>query len=282
MPVTVPDRSPSSLGPALSNTRAPTTNELSAVHVEEIKDLLIEFAEGINTPDLEVGTYADTAITVTGLDGVFGPLKIRPYGLSGETALVILPDTASTGPGKAVTVTAGQGALDEDGGTLSLDAGLPNGTGDGGNIRIGRENADAIFSGKEGSGSTWTHEGDLAVSGDITMGGVSLSDPLAPINETTTARTLVASDHGRTIRCTHADGCVITVPTDSLPLGFTCLVVQMTSGGTPGTVALAGSGAGTLQVNPDFTYTLAGIYSVASVVVVDATNVILSGDLDPA
>jgi hypothetical protein len=49
MPVSVPSRDPSSLGPALSNTRAPAANELSAIHVENIKQSLIDFAGEFNT-----------------------------------------------------------------------------------------------------------------------------------------------------------------------------------------------------------------------------------------
>lgn len=238
---------------------------------------------------LTVAAYTSPVIQTAATDLSGAGMAIYPVGLSGPVDLLVQPSVPASGPGKGVTVAGGVGAADEDGGPLTLDGGPPNGAGTGGNTRIGRENSPEVLIGLEGGGGTVTLEGDvdvlggtLALDGDMVATGVIVSAPLAPIDEDTTTRTLVASDHGRTIYCSHADGCAITVPTDSLPVGFTCLVVQMTSGGSPGTVTLAGTGAGTLQVNPDFTYELAGIYSVASVVVVDATNVVLSGDLEPA
>jgi len=48
MPVTDLDKTAESLGVPLTNTRTPRTNEFSAVHLERIKDALIEHADALN------------------------------------------------------------------------------------------------------------------------------------------------------------------------------------------------------------------------------------------
>jgi hypothetical protein len=69
----------------------------------------------------------------------------------------------------------------------------------------------------------------------ISFGSGSVADALAglahpaPITEPTTARTLTADDNGRTILCTHASGCEITVPGTLTPGHTTMLVAD---GGT--------------------------------------------------
>lgn len=98
----------------------------------------------------------------------------------------------------------------------------------------------------------------------------------APVEITTDTLTLDASHNGKTLYCTHGDGCAITVPTTTLPSNFVCQIVRMAAG-----VNLSGSGAGNLVVNADFGYELAGLYSPATVQVLTADTVLLSGDLAP-
>lgn len=237
---------------------------------------------------LAVASYVNPVIQTAAGDLGDEGMAIYPIGLGGPVDLIVQPSQPAAGTGKGVTIGGGVGAADENGGPCTIDGGPPNSPGVAGNVKIGRDNAPEVLIGLEGGGATITLEGDvdilggtLALDGNMVATGAIVSAPLAPINETTTTRTLVDSDHGRTIYCTHADGCVVTVPTTTLPLGFTCLIVQMASGGTPGTVNVAGSGGGSLRVNATFDYYLAGLYSAASVVVVSATEVLLSGDLLP-
>lgn len=278
MPVTIPTRGPADLGPALSNTRAPAPNELSAVHVEKIKDHLIDLAEAVNAPELEVPEFSDTAITVTSLDGLIGPLHVKAFGLSGPTDLAVSPSQPASGPGKGVSILGGVGAADENGGPVTIDAGNANGGASvSGNIRIGRDNAAEVLIGREGVGSEITLEGDVDVLGDIVASGTVSAAPTPPTTVSGTTRTLSGSDHGKVLICTHGSGCAVEVPTDSLPLGFVCAIVRR-----GGAVNITGSGSGTLEINADFDYYLAGANSLGVVTVLDSTTVLLAGDLLPS
>lgn len=64
------------------------------------------------------------------------------------------------------------------------------------------------------------------------------------VEESGTTRTLSASDHGKTIRCTSASAVAITLD-DALDVGFHCLIVQ--------------EGAGTVTVDTEGTDTLNGV-----------------------
>lgn len=55
MPNPLPTRGALDLGPALTNIRAPLANELSAVHVENMKDWIIDLATEIGNPDGSTG-----------------------------------------------------------------------------------------------------------------------------------------------------------------------------------------------------------------------------------
>lgn len=74
------------------------------------------------------------------------------------------------------------------------------------------------------------------------------------IIESTTARTLQASDSNAWIICTHADLTTITVPADVLGAGQGCLITSL---GAAGVAFAAGSGTPTLHVPPGFTAALA-------------------------
>lgn len=169
MPVSVPTRDPSSLGPALSNTRAPAANELSAIHVENLKDVVIEHAEAINDLPYDAGhgqvlpvtnaaasngtsdhlargdhshalgtlvgaNFAAPVLRTESADLGDSGLQIVPAGLTsggdgGGVDIAIGPGVALSGPGKGVSITGGTGAANQDGGTVSVDAGGSNGGG---------------------------------------------------------------------------------------------------------------------------------------------------------
>lgn len=90
---------------------------------------------------------------------------------------------------------------------------------------------------------TATNAGDIATNADAIVSLESdVSDNTglinqkaqafrAPVNETSTARTLTDSDNGKVIFCSHVSGCSITVPADTLTSGFQCDVVCSVSGG---------------------------------------------------
>lgn len=131
------------------------------------------------------------------------------------------------------------------------------------------------------TGTVTAESGDYDVSqitGAVADDDERLSDARppavqAPIVENGTTRTLSASDHGRTILCTHASGCAITVP-HTLAAGHTTFVRRR-----GGAVTFAGSGGLTVTPPTGFTAALAGAGSGASVYVESATVAALDGDL---
>lgn len=74
------------------------------------------------------------------------------------------------------------------------------------------------------------------------------------VADATTSRTLSASDHGQTIRCTSGSAVAITLD-DDLPVNFHCLIVQ--------------EGAGTVTVDCEGTDTLNGVATGTGVEIAD-------------
>lgn len=81
------------------------------------------------------------------------------------------------------------------------------------------------------------------------------------VNESTTTRTLTAADNGKTIRCTHASGCTVTVPTAFS--GFSCTVVRGN-----GAVTLVGSGT---TLNGD-SLVMNALYTAVAISPTEAAN----------
>lgn len=271
--------------PALGATPA-TDDELPITDVSAAdatkKVTVAELRAAVLVPPLPlaVASYADPVIQTAATDLSGAGVALYPFGLGGPVDMAVGPTQPAAGSGKGLTLQAGVGAADEAGGHLTIDAGPPNPPGVAGNVRIGRDNAAEVLIGKEGGGATITLEGTVDVLGAIEATGEIVSAPLAPIHETTTARTLAASDHGRTIFCTHASGCAVTVP-DTLPVGFTALLVQYHASGA---VTVVGPSV-SLQVAAAFEQsppTTAEQYSAIAVVVIVADEVLVTGDLLPA
>lgn len=96
-----------------------------------------------------------------------------------------------------------------------------------------------------------------------------------PVTETTIARTLTDADNGATIRCTHADGCTITVP-DTLTPGFSCSAFPDHATGH-----VAWAQDGTMVVENANGFLSATVrYAVSGVIVHSATLGIVTGALD--
>lgn len=103
--------------------------------------------------------------------------QLLPGGLSsggdgGGVDLAIAPGPATTGQGKGLSLKGGVGATNQNGGPASIDAGGPNGSGVGGNVRIGRDNAVEVLIGRESTGSVITLEGTTNALGSLAVGGV--------------------------------------------------------------------------------------------------------------
>lgn len=111
---------------------------------------------------------------------------------------------------------------------------------------------------------------------DHLPGGSDAIPPSTPITESTTARVLADSDHGRVILCTHASGCAVTVPGTLTP-GFTCLLVQR-----GGQITATGSGGLTMTPPAAFVAKTAEAGSAMAVLVESATVGNAIGDLEAA
>lgn len=117
-------------------------------------------------------------------------------------------------------------------------------------------------------------DGQLLVRNGSSVIGATAPPVVAPINETGTTRTLSASDHGRTILCTHASGCAITVP-HTLAAGTACIVRAL--GGAP--VTVAGSGGLTVRPSPGCDAEIVD-GGTAAIEVESATAAALVGELE--
>jgi hypothetical protein len=112
---------------------------------------------------------------------------------------------------------------------------------------------------------------------DSTLGAAAwiVAAPLlTPIIEAGTTRLLADSDHDRTIICTNAAGCVITVP-DTVSPGLTVAVIQR------GAAAVSVIGSGTMVASPaaPFLPQTAAVGSMATIYVESATVCNVIGDL---
>lgn len=109
MPSAIPTRGPLDLGAALTNVRTPVANELSAVHVERIKDRIIELATELGLTDGSTPGSVWEALAAAG----GGALPV---------VLVTGPDTEALPETDALVVlTTASGAV-----TLSLPAPADN------------------------------------------------------------------------------------------------------------------------------------------------------------
>jgi len=91
------------------------------------------------------------------------------------------------------------------------------------------------------------------------------------INQTTTSRTLLASDNGKVIRCSNSGNTTITVPS-GLGAGYSVTIIQENTG----QVTIAESGVN-VENRQNHTKT-AGRWATVSLVAITANNFVLAGD----
>lgn len=285
--VPVPTRTAGDIGAALSNTRTPAANELSAVNLEKIKDHLIDHANAINanadlTP-IDVANSSTEAISIRSLDDNITKLKLYPYGVGGVGGLSIQPDpqTTPTLPGWTTIVTAGNGgASNQAGGVVEIDGGDGGGTGADGQIKIGTKRGD-ILSGPTG-GVIWAHRGDLSVTNAPTATNhVTRKDYVDAQRATVatlagTSANAADADSGKLIRCTAGTTVTITVPTGLTP-GTTIEYLQEGAG----QVQIVAGGGLTLRHAAAFNPHTAQQWSSVVITILDTDECLVRGDLAP-
>lgn len=231
-----------------------------------------------------VGSYNTPFIQSTYETSGFGAgapgLSLRPEGLSSPQNIVIAATTPNVvSVGRNLTLAAGQGTANQNGGSADLDAGPSNGGGSiGGVIDIGRNNATAVNIGKSGGAGTVLLEGTTSVTGPVTATGEVTGAPLAPVTVTGTTRTLSISDHGRVLICTNAAGCTITVPNSGVN-NLEALIY-----GTQGIITFVSGGGGnaTATKAASLGLTTSSAYSPAYLkVAANSSTYELTGDLLP-
>lgn len=285
--VTVPTRAPSDLGAALSNTRTPAANELSAVNMEKIKDHLIAFANAINsnsilTP-LNIADISTNAITIRTLSDGVTRLAINAQGLVGQNQIIIQPDTQATAtfPGWPIILAAGVGgATDQNGGDVEIDGGLKGGNGIDGQAKIATKRGN-VTSGVVANTTQWTHRGDLIVNNAPTaIGHVTRKDYVDAQRPTVTtlagtSATMASADSGKLVRCTAATTVTITVPT-GLTVGTTVEYLQEGAG----QIQVVAGGGMTLRHSATFNPHTATQWSSLVVTITLNAEALVRGDLD--
>ena len=248
--VPTPARTSGDLGAALSNVRSPNVNELSAVHIESIKDHLIEHAAALNALSVPVrGFPVGTTDTLVSDDLARFVIYIV------VTATITLPDLSSgwTGIGRMRLFSIGStlSFTTASGATLNGSSATAKPTVDGGIRDL------TLYT---GNGKDWYLDTE-AFPGPVTIAGAS--------------HTLTDFDNGKTLFVDHAGECTITVPQTLTP-GFSCSVQNVDAAATTTWVA---SGTQTLLGPAGYTKNTAR-YATSGVIVRSATAAALMGALD--
>ena len=114
-------------------------------------------------------------------------------------------------------------------GNLELGAGRRFEIGAGGTFESGAVNVTL----SSGTAFLWRNALELGSGDDVTVQSITADSHRYTtggfVTESGTTRTLAASDHGKTILCTNASGCTVTVPS-GLATNFWASVVQMDAG----------------------------------------------------
>lgn len=288
MPATIPAKTAGSLGEALTDTRTPVDNEMSAVHVERLKSLAIEIATEIG----ETGSPAEGSIlerlaameASTDWDKVEGGITAvgGNVTIAADTGVLVVDTSATralTLPNPA-TMTGRLPFLVIDGNNNAT--GKPISL-----VRFASEQIDGVAAskslGKDGgrwwvwtNGTNW-YTAECVPHTAATPAAEGLAPAGAPVTETGTTRTLSDADHGKTIRCTNAAGCAITVP-DTVTPGLTVAVLQR------GAAAVSVVGSGTMTIVPAATFDpeTAEVGSMATIYVETSTVTNVIGDLAAA
>lgn len=124
---------------------------------------------------------------------------------------------------------------------------------------------------------TFTTSASTSSSDDSAEGATVGMTNVVPEIEAGTARTLEVSDNGKTIVCTNAAGCTITVPA-TLFAGFSCSFVQDTGAGA--VTLAAGSGVTFLApVSITAPYTTAEVGATMGITMLTAARALVYGSI---
>lgn len=102
MPNPLPTRGALDLGPTLTNVRAPLVNELSAVHVENMKDWIIDLATEIGNPD---GSTSGSLWEGIASGGGFAYVAVTADATLPSTNAIVDVDTSGIAAESALTIT---------------------------------------------------------------------------------------------------------------------------------------------------------------------------------
>jgi len=113
----------------------------------------------------------------------------------------------------------------------------------------------------------------INTSGTLIADGYAMSSSMI-INETTTSRTLSASDNGKVIRCSNSGNVAISVPS-GLGDGYSVTIIQENTGQV--TISEVAASGVTINNRQSHTKT-AGRWATVSLVAITANNFVLAGD----
>lgn len=100
----------------------------------------------------------------------------------------------------------------------------------------------------------------------------------APDELTASTHMLAHQHHGKIYRCTHADGCAVTIPA-GLPPGTLATFIQ---GDADDAVTFAAGAGATVRVYGDFAAETRGQWAEASVLILDDGSALVGGILADA
>jgi hypothetical protein len=212
--------------------------------------------------DVLIGTnYGDPVLFTASADLLNSGVQLVPGGITsggagGGSDIFIGPGQAPAGNGgKGVTITGGVGAVDENGGPVSIDAGGSNGGPSvGGNVRLGRDNAEEILIGRETLGSLITLEGTTTLLGHTptseahaaTKGYVDQPGGRTVPGNTDTVLT---GDIGNTVFYSNAGGVTVTLNSLAANLIANKVIVITLQATNAATVITVDPGTGSVTID---------------------------------
>ena len=123
-------------------------------------------------------------------------------------------------------------------------------------------------------------DGDIAIApngtGETTFDGNPISNFSASTVNITSATTLSASHNGKVLICNNGSAFSLTIPEDTLPAGFNCMIVQKGAGA----ITLTAASGNVAINNRNGHIKTAGAWGIMSLICIDATtdaNVFISG-----
>ena len=215
-------------------------------------------------------------------------LTVTPHATLSSSSVAIAGDATVgddlTVTGNDITFGNAESISNATDGTLTLNGEVAAGTG--GATGIFKSNGDYDATLKTGNTTTGSITITDGANGDITIApnGTGETDfdgnPIANFSASTvsitSATTLAATHNGKVLICNNSSDFSLTVPEDTLPVGFNCMIVQIGAGEV--TLAAA-SGNVTIRNRNSHTKT-ADQWAVMTLICIDATtdaNVFVSG-----